>query len=290
MPLTVAPGQIVTLLVAGVGSTLTQTVQASGGNALPNTLAGISVTLRQGAGTRSVPLLEVRPVSTCSNPQPAGSPNTCGRLTAVTVQIPFEIRTLCLLCLSPVSVEAAQLFVNENGVDGAGFDLSPLSDQIHIVTSCDVTVDGGARPVSLTGLPCPPMVRHADGSLVSAAQPAKASEEVVAYAFGLGQTNPAAVTGAPVAIAAASLNAIAIDFNFHSNALPARPVQNQWFVGPAPVFAGSTPGFVGLYQINFVVPPLPAGTPTCAGSVHSNFTVSFAEASSFDGAGICVEP
>ena len=60
-----------------------------------------------------------------------------------------------------------------------------------------------------------------------------------------------------------------------------------------PVFAGATPGYVGLYQVNFVVPPIPSGTPACveppqfpAGQnvVESNLTVSIGGAFSFDNA------
>jgi len=53
-------------------------------------------------------------------------------------------------------------------------------------------------------------------------------------------------------------------------------------------FVGLTPGSVGLYQVNFLVPPVPSGTPPCSGSVRSNFTVSIGDARSFDGASICV--
>jgi hypothetical protein len=57
-----------------------------------------------------------------------------------------------------------------------------------------------------------------------------------------------------------------------------------------------TPKYPGLYQINFVVPPIPNQTKPCAGSgigpganaVQSNLTVSFGGSFSFDGAGICV--
>src|SRR5215467_307372 len=46
VPLTVAPGQLVTLFVEGIGASLTQPVRASS-VALPTALAGISVTLKQ---------------------------------------------------------------------------------------------------------------------------------------------------------------------------------------------------------------------------------------------------
>jgi uncharacterized protein (TIGR03437 family) len=57
---------------------------------------------------------------------------------------------------------------------------------------------------------------------------------------------------------------------------------------PIPIYAGLAPGYVGLYQINFTVPPPPVGTPPCSGAVQSNLTVSVGGLASFDGAGICV--
>jgi uncharacterized protein (TIGR03437 family) len=52
--------------------------------------------------------------------------------------------------------------------------------------------------------------------------------------------------------------------------------------------AALTSGFVGLYQVNFVVPELPAGYLWRCGMVNSNLTVSIGRKTSFDGAGICV--
>jgi uncharacterized protein (TIGR03437 family) len=78
------------------------------------------------------------------------------------------------------------------------------------------------------------------------------------------------------------------------NALATRPPAPGAEV-PQPLYAGAAPGYVGLYQINFVVPPVPRGTPLCAGTVdpranvvYSNLTVSVGGRYSFDGAGICV--
>jgi uncharacterized protein (TIGR03437 family) len=62
------------------------------------------------------------------------------------------------------------------------------------------------------------------------------------------------------------------------------------------LFTGLTPGYPGLYQINFVVPPLQDGELPCeagvapppGGLVNTNLTVSVGGTASFDGAGICV--
>jgi uncharacterized protein (TIGR03437 family) len=57
-----------------------------------------------------------------------------------------------------------------------------------------------------------------------------------------------------------------------------------------PLYSGLVPGYVGLYQINFIVPQPPAGILSCSGTVQSNLTVSVGGQTSFEGAGICVTP
>jgi uncharacterized protein (TIGR03437 family) len=291
-PIKVAPGQILTFYVQGIGSSLTQPVRASG-NTLPSTLAGISATLQQGAN-RPVGIVDVRPVSTCGPSSDAGagvfpqSISNCGKLTAVTVQIPFDIITICSVCTGtlPSGYAPTILWVTENGVDSAVIQLLAVSDQIHVLTSCDTFLTTTAPSEIYSPLPCSPVVTHLDGSLVSFSSPAKVGEVIVAYAVGLGNTNPS--SSAPTSIT------FSMQFNYLPNALPARPSGSS-----APLYTGATSGYPGLYQINFVVPPVPVGTPACVGlsasqlppgsnAVQSNLTVSIGGTFSFDGAGICV--
>jgi uncharacterized protein (TIGR03437 family) len=84
--------------------------------------------------------------------------------------------------------------------------------------------------------------QHADGSLVSAASPAKPGETVVIYLTGMGVTNPAVASGAgspsnPHPLVT-SLPTVAVDGTQASLQFP----------------GGLVAGFVGLYQINFTVP------------------------------------
>jgi uncharacterized protein (TIGR03437 family) len=164
---------------------------------------------------------------------------------------------------------------------------------VHILTVCDSVLPGGLGYSPIGGLPCQPMVTHTNGTLVSNTAPAAVGEELVAYAVGLGATNPAASSGQPASKPLPAAESFMVDFNFHPNALAAKPVSTS---SATPLFAGLTPGYPGLYQINFVVPQLPSGVVPCASGtatatedvVSTNLTVSVGGATSFDGAAICV--
>ncbi len=288
-PLYAAPGQVVTLFVDGVGKSLTQAVRAPAGD-WPTSLADISVSLLQGSRI-PVPMLEVRPIASCSPPFSFQIP--CGQITAITVQIPYDLIPFCPACLRPVG-PSPELVVTEKGQDGTAIGITPLADQVHVLTSCDILLEPDSPSVNLSGLPCPPMVIHGDGTLVSSTNPAKQGEELAVYAVGLGPTNPASIQGQPAPAAIHTVQTFLVDYNFRANALPTKPAADS----PAPLFTGLTPGYPGLYQINFVVPPIPDQTKPCEGTgiglganvVQSNLTVSFGGSFSFDGAGICVAP
>jgi len=184
------------------------------------------------------------------------------------------------------------LFVSENGNAGALIDVTPVPQQIHILTACDSIFPGASGYRGFIGLPCQPYVTHADGSLVTAKAPAQVGEELVAYAVGLGATSPAVATGQSAAAPAPITQPVALDFNYRLNALATEPQMP----GIAPAFAGLTTGFPSLYQVNFTVPPPPVPgqfVPGCSetaspGTVASNLTVSLGGLASFDGAGICI--
>ncbi len=296
-PFSVAPGQLLTVIVKGLGldpSSDTQILRAPADANLPATLAGLSVVFGQIPISPTAPLLEVHPFWTCPE-QNVLFRITCGSLVALTIQIPLEAQSQLPYVSTAPGIAGGQIVIKPSPTGLlASASVLVLSDQIHIITNCDAfMVNVAYAPPNATGLPCPQIIAHADGSLVSATNPAKAGEEIVAYTVGLGQTNPPSVTGQIVTKSAPTLTTFTLDYNYHPNALASRPLPN----GPTPIFAGTTPGYVGLYQVNFVVPPVPAGTPPCvdtrslpAGSnvVQSNLTVSVGGQFSFDGARICV--
>ena len=295
-PVSAAPGQILTAFVTGLN--VTSSTHAPSG-ALPTTLGGVTATLHQGTDIPA-PVVDVRPVNTCPHLVTIQGQIPCTTLTAVTVQIPYELVPLCPLCARPTLLPA-QLIVSANGTAAAPIELNVLADQTHVLTACDIVIApvNTPPPVNTTGLPCAPMVTHSDGSLVSASKPAAVGETLTAWLVGLGQTNPPASTGQPPSTAAPTAQTFYLDYNYTVNALPTRPYTGRPDVKPPqPLFAGLATGYPGLYQINFTVPPEPLnGTPRCAppgtfaqgaNVPQSNLTVSFGGGFSFDGAGICV--
>jgi uncharacterized protein (TIGR03437 family) len=306
--ISLAPGQIVTLQVTGLKTVLPvgQIIRATT-LPLPTTLLGISVTISQvvrgGANViEPAPVVALSQVNYCSSS--ATVSNCVNNVTYITVQLPFEL----------LPAVPTQIGISDNGQDFGPFDATPTTDNVHVVTTCDT----GAVFSN-----CQAVATHADGSPISASSPARASEVIVIYAFGLGQTTPEVKTGsatptpAPVLDPASRLGSrtLELQYDFRPNAEPSRPfnvltgvISTTPPTAPvvllAPVFVGLTPGQVGLYQINVQLPSaFPAAVvpcPTvvaCTGNVafcpfpiQSNLTIDIGGVSSFDGAAICVQP
>jgi uncharacterized protein (TIGR03437 family) len=97
----------------------------------------------------------------------------------------------------------------------------------------------------------PAAVTHADNTLVTPANPAKAGETLQLYVTGLGLVTPRAVDG----VAASTTTLSTVD------AAVVVDIQDQNFnlYAASVAFKGLAPGFVGLYQVNFVVP---SGVPS----------------------------
>ena len=89
------------------------------------------------------------------------------------------------------------------------------------------------------------VAQHLDGTLITDSSPAAPGEFVVIYSSGLGDTDIPVPSGtaSPSNPPANVLNMPVLTLN--NNTVPV-------------LFAGLTPGLVGLYQVNFQVP---AGTP-----------------------------
>jgi len=96
------------------------------------------------------------------------------------------------------------------------------------------------------------VIVNPDGSVPSSARPAKAGDTLVIYSIGLGPTSPSAVTGAPAPGNPPAILTTTPAVFFGTGIFGTSTV--------APDFAGLSPGSVGLYQVNAVVPPgFPSG-------------------------------
>jgi len=268
-PILVAPGQLVTMYLQST--------------AAPDVSAVYWTQQKQ----ESMPVLQVSPWSSgCAFPPGSAIPGSgCVSGLAVTVQIPLDAYD------SVIVAEPSSIALSVNGVQSAYFGVQAQPDHVHIFTSCDTIVGGNS---------CAPLILHANGQPVSYQNPAAGGETLIAYATGLGQTNPPLATGVPAAQASPALSTFNLDFNYRPNALATQPATVYPPMNP-PLYAGSTQGFMGLYQINFNVPATPVGLQPCSnldfiadgpvgGLVLSNLTISIGSIYSFDGAGICVTP
>jgi uncharacterized protein (TIGR03437 family) len=286
----VAPGQIVTLFVANTKSVAVN--QRATSMPLPNSLAGFSVAIRQlGTVNATLPtgMLSVQQGSICGT---AAGATGCS-LTAITVQIPFE------MVLQEEPSLPTELLVNDNGVQSEPFLVTADQDRVHVLTTCE-TQGSLSDGSSSSFQPCSGLVTHADGSLISPRSPAKAGEVVVIFAFGLGPTSPQLQTGvaSPTPAPVLANKDLTLGFDFRPNATPSRPYVSPLATAQQPMFAGLTPGRVGLYQINVRLPDAFAPVPACSGStpaptsalVQSNLTIDIGGINSYDGAAICVQP
>jgi uncharacterized protein (TIGR03437 family) len=116
-----------------------------------------------------------------------------------------------------------------------------------VIEAAVQTNDPGIFTYQPTAETTAPVIVHQDGSVVTPSRPARGGEALVIFATGVGGlTNPPASGEASPA-----------------DPLAASTVEPTVTVGGAPatvLFAGLTPGFVGLLQINVQLPAsLPAG-------------------------------
>ncbi len=99
--------------------------------------------------------------------------------------------------------------------------------------------DGPTRPSVQDGAHI--IAQHLNGTAVNSDNPGKPGEYLVMYLVGLGITDPSVPSGIPAA--ANPLSKVTVQPTVTVDSLPSNVA-----------FAGLTPGFVGLYQIDFQVP------------------------------------
>lgn len=169
----------------------------------------------------------------------------------------------------PTSLDGVSVYVHN--IESNLLYVSPTQINFLIpyeltVTSAEVVVarQGIAGPLDLNGTPSVniqlttfapgffqwngnfAVAEHADGSLVDAAAPAQPGETIVLYAAGLGRIVPDSSSGAIPTAAATILYASQLQIILNGSPLPRSNIQ----------YAGVTPGYAGLYQINVVLPDI----------------------------------
>ena len=300
----VSPGQITTIFVSGLTTDPTKPLNATS-LPLPASLAGISVSINQSSSSFPVRLLAVEQLNACSSaltpPTSTVSPDCM--VGAITLQIPYELSSVPAPN-SAVGTAFAELVVSGNSITSKAFPVVVSADNLHVLNTCDAFPSKQSGSQSLVSGGCTSIVTHADGTLVTADSPALPGETVVIYAYGLGQTNPTPKTGEASPTSAATLaSPVYLRFDFTSNAMPSPPFVNRASAmpSPTPIFAGLTPGQVGLYQINVTIPSTIPAVDKCGSTcshvactmyntVTSNLTIDIGANLSWDGAAICVQP
>lgn len=267
-PVTVAPGQVITLF-ARTQTTLSQAIVASG-STIPTTLGGFSVALSQTLSSNPIalPILSAAPAQTCSGVQPV----ICTNFTAITVEIPFEL--VPNVASSRLPENFAYLTVSDSGSTGEPIAITPVSERIHVVNSCDSSVNPQAEP-------CAPVFLHGDGTVVSSKKPAVPGETIKLQTYGMGFGDSRVTTGQPSPSPAVNVAGVTIEFRFGADAVVSLPAADA-----ADATAQMVPGSVGLYQVSFTVPAIPDGTADCTATTP-NLTVVIARGTSFDGAALC---
>lgn len=252
-----AYGQIMTLFVPALAA---PNATASG-FPLQTSLTGVSVSVKAPPTAASnypslLPMLSVYTVDPAFRDVAGPSP-----VTEITVQIPTEAACTGASCTLVLNVQAG-------GVSGPDFTVVLSQSNLHFLNTCDVLLVSTA----LSAAGCRPSVTHADGSYVTADNPAVAGETVVIYALGLGPTTPSVPTGQPAPTPAPVVGNIPQLSVSHWIDLPAtmfaRYVPDSQLAMPS--YAGLVSGYAGLYQINVQVPALPTNAHVCSTGTDAN--------------------
>ncbi len=197
-----------------------------------NNFLGNNIPAAGRADASTIPLpLRLGPGNTTVNACGSNIPLFSALPGQINAQLPFEC---------PAS-ESTPMTVTVGGQNSASqtVNLAPASPGIFTLSATGVG-DGA--------------ILHADNSLVSAASPAKAGEQVMIFCTGLGPTNPLVVTGSAAAGANTTVNPVIVAIG-GSNATV--------------VHSGLAAGYVGLYQVNVLVPSGMSGSQPVSIAVGS---------------------
>jgi uncharacterized protein (TIGR03437 family) len=164
-------------------------------------------------------------------------------------------RTLAGVTILVGGVAASLLYVSPAQVNFLMPSLLPGATTVVLVRESNATQPSSinlldAAP-ALFVIDAIPAAEHADGSLISTSSPAIPGEVLVVYCTGLGQTKPAQISGMIPTGAAPILLRGQLRVLLDGHAVPDANI----------LYAGITPGFPGLYQINVRLPGDLTGSP-----------------------------
>jgi uncharacterized protein (TIGR03437 family) len=180
-------------------------------------------------------------LATSQIPVPTALANSC---------ITVNGQPIPLIFVSPTQINAQMPFQAVGAETIVVHTPGGTSDNYNLIvqpTAPAVFLSGVAGPE--TNLPT--IIRAANGLLATDSNPIHSGDVLIIYATGLGQTNPAGLTGYPA------------PGNPLSSALAATTVTLGGMNLPV-IYAGLAPGEVGVYQINVTVPgntPVGLGLP-----------------------------
>lgn len=263
-------------------------VRPATGQAFAWTLAGFRAVIRQGPPDREIPIpiLAVTPYSSCGE----GLFIECRASTilGLTIQVPYESAvsggTIAGPVFSSVSTairifESDRILLDQQVF--VGFDA------IHFLTVCD-SANPFLRDRLRTEALCWPVLIRSDGSTVEYGQRLRPGEIVSFFAYGLG-ADTLNRTGV-VARGPEPNETTDIDWQYGRNPLP-RPLRPRLPGAarhPSLLYAGLSPGGLGLYQITVRIPEIPVEAPLCSGDIEWNVTLTMHGLSSTDGVSLCV--
>jgi uncharacterized protein (TIGR03437 family) len=293
---TVAAGQLITLFTNAIDVPDAVATEIP----LPKTLSGVSVLARVvgAADTRgyptSLPILSIYRQKLSQMPDGVYCSTVPDSIFCSNTQITVEIPTEGVCHESPVYVPRPNycdtaapsvtlpftppllvLNVKANGVTGpdmpilvAEYNNSPP----HLLNSCDSIF--GVGPIFGGPADCHGLINHPDGELVTSANPAKVGEVLSLFATGLlasgGLNIDDAPTGYPVKIPVPAFpEGLVLSYTFETVSSGSIQISTSRRIQFREDWAGYIPGFFGLAQVNFTVPPIPDKLGPCSPSGYN---------------------
>ena len=273
-----APGQLILISVSGIALKATNPIRGvPSSTGYPLELNGIKVRITQSGGApKEAGLIAVQQTG-C----PASAGN-CIPTTSITLLIPEILGTDSSRWFDLAST----LDVMDGAVTVAEFPLRAVSDNLHIMNSCDATLVFMSIFYDVPNAnSCLPNVIQ-DQRLVNTNNPIKPGSGVASYLYGGG----ASVVGDDPFGRAETVQSFDLHFDYRPNAPGSRAVPGFGLTGKPFLSVGYNGGH---YQVNFMVPPIPDGLqlPRCDGAmIRSNLTITISGSYSMDSASFCVEP